>query len=68
MIGRMTGHAPQLLVPFNGSGGAEDTEQRKSCVQDRGIRRALMLDVLFLGIVVVFFGLTFGYAAFCDRL
>jgi len=27
-----------------------------------------MLDVLFLVIVVAFFGLSLGYAAFCDRL
>ena len=27
-----------------------------------------VLDLMFVGIVVVFFGLTFGYAAFCDRL
>jgi len=27
-----------------------------------------MLDVMFLAITVVFFGLSLGYAAFCDRL
>jgi len=25
-------------------------------------------DLIFVGIVLVFFGLSFGYAAFCDRL
>jgi hypothetical protein len=27
-----------------------------------------VLDLLFVGIVLVFFGLSSGYAAFCDRL
>jgi hypothetical protein len=27
-----------------------------------------VLDVMFVGAVVVFFGLAFGYAAFCGRL
>ena len=27
-----------------------------------------VLDLMFVAIVLVFFGLTFGYAAFCDRL
>jgi hypothetical protein len=27
-----------------------------------------VLDLMFVGIVLVFFGLSFGYAAFCDRL
>ena len=30
--------------------------------------RENVLDLVFVGIVVVFFGLSFGYAAFCDRL
>jgi len=25
-------------------------------------------DLIFVGIVLAFFGLSFGYAAFCDRL
>jgi hypothetical protein len=27
-----------------------------------------VLDLMFVAIVVVFFGLSLGYAAFCDRL
>lgn len=27
-----------------------------------------VLDLMFIAIVLVFFGLSFGYAAFCDRL
>jgi hypothetical protein len=27
-----------------------------------------VLDLMFVAIVLVFFGLSFGYAAFCDRL
>ena len=27
-----------------------------------------LLDLMFVGIVLVFFGVSFGYAAFCDRL
>ena len=27
-----------------------------------------MLDLMFVAIVVLFFGLSLGYAAFCDRL
>jgi hypothetical protein len=27
-----------------------------------------MLDLVFVGVVLVFFGLSCGYAAFCDRL
>jgi hypothetical protein len=26
------------------------------------------MDLVFVGIVLVFFGLSFAYAAFCDRL
>ena len=25
-------------------------------------------DLIFVGLVLVFFGVSFGYAAFCDRL
>jgi hypothetical protein len=31
-------------------------------------RRENVLDLMFVGIVLVFFGLSFGYTAFCDRL
>jgi hypothetical protein len=27
-----------------------------------------VLDLVFIAIVLAFFGLSFGYAAFCDRL
>jgi hypothetical protein len=30
--------------------------------------RESVLDLMFVAIVLVFFGLSFGYAAFCDRL
>jgi hypothetical protein len=30
--------------------------------------RENVMDVLFVAVVLVFFGLSFGYAAFCDRL
>jgi hypothetical protein len=31
-------------------------------------RRGHVLDLIFVAIVVAFFGLSIGYAAFCDRL
>jgi hypothetical protein len=34
----------------------------------RAEERENVLDLLFVGIVLVFFGLSAGYAAFCDRL
>jgi hypothetical protein len=30
--------------------------------------RESVLDLMFVAIVLVFFGLSFGYPAFCDRL
>jgi hypothetical protein len=37
------------------------------CAETR-VRRRDVLDLIFVAIVVLFFGLSLGYAAFCDRL
>ena len=40
---------------------------RTTCAASRDWSESV-LDLMFVGIVFVFFGLTFAYAAFCDRL
>jgi len=45
---------------MNASGGNEKHRSNR--------RRALMPDLIFIGVVVLFFAVSAGYVRFCERL